>query len=173
MTELTTDLQQKEKSAQLLWTAFILMFFLIQAVIWTVAISLTAGDKSHMILANYDERALNWDDEVAKRHASDKLGWQAEFHFDASGDVQSYHVLSLTIQGPDEQPVSNASVQLTCFHRAYAALPQEITLKEVGLGVYSGKIRVTRSGRWQVEGTATQNENVLLINQQIDLTASH
>ena len=38
----TCELEQKEKTAQLVWTGFILMFFFVQAIIWIVAITLTA-----------------------------------------------------------------------------------------------------------------------------------
>ncbi len=70
MNNLTTTIQQKEKTAQFLWTGFILMFFVLQAILWTVAITLTTGDKSHAVIASYDARALNWDEEVAQRNAS-------------------------------------------------------------------------------------------------------
>ena len=73
MTEIQATLQQKEKTAQFLWTGFILMFFVIQAIVWIVAITLTANDKSHAVLPNYDERALKWNEEVALRAASEKL----------------------------------------------------------------------------------------------------
>ena len=78
----TIAVEQKEKTAQFVWTGFILLFFVIQAIVWTVAISITTRDPSHAVVAGYDEKALNWDDEKALRLASANLGWQAEIVID-------------------------------------------------------------------------------------------
>lgn len=166
MNNLTATLQQKEKTAQLLWTGFILMFFLIQAILWTVAITLTTGDKSHAVVASYDERALNWDEEVAQRNASVRLGWQADLFLDSAADIRKFHVITLKIQDSGQQPVAGAVIELVAFHRALAGAPQRVELVEVGEGVYSGKIQVSKSGLWQFEGKATRGDDVLFIKDQ-------
>ena len=82
MNEIQATLQQKEKTAQFLWTGFILMFFVIQAIVWIIAITLTSNDKSHAVLPDYDQRALNWNEQVKVRAASEKLGWQSRLSID-------------------------------------------------------------------------------------------
>ena len=166
MSDLTATLQQKEKSAQLLWTGFILMFFVIQAILWTVAITLTSGDKSHAVVASYDERALNWDEEVAQRNASIRLGWQADLFLDSAADIRKFHVITLKVQDSRQQPVAGAVIEMVAFHRALAGEPQSVDLAEVGEGVYSGKIQVHKSGLWQFEGKATRGGDVFLIKDQ-------
>ena len=64
------SIENKEKTAQLMWTGFILGFFVIQAIIWIIAISITARDASHAVVAGYDEKALKWDDQKALSAAS-------------------------------------------------------------------------------------------------------
>lgn len=163
---MSATIQQKEQTAQFLWTAFILSFFVLQAILWTVAITLTAGDKSHAVVANYDERALNWDAEIVQRNASAQLGWRANLSVDLAADIRKFHVLTLTIQDSGECPVAGAVIELVAFHRARAGEPQQVKLVEAGDGVYSGKIQINKSGRWQFEGKATRGDDVFLINDQ-------
>ena len=173
MNNLTTTIEQKEKTAQFLWTGFILIFFVIQAIIWAVAITLTANDKSHAVVASYDERALNWDEEVAQRNASVQLGWQANLFIDSAADIRRFHVITLQIRDSDQAPVSGASIELVAFHRALAGEPQRVALAEIGDGVYSGKIQVRKSGLWQFEGKAIRADEVFLIDDQQLLKVSN
>ena len=59
----------KEKSARMVWTAFILTFFFIQACVWTFAITVTAGDNSHAVVAGYEQRGIQ-----LGRSPSSKIG---------------------------------------------------------------------------------------------------
>jgi nitrogen fixation protein FixH len=172
MSHSTEELARKEATAKFVWTAIILSFFLIQAIIWVVAITLTANDKSHAVVAGYDERALNWDDEVALRTASKKLGWRSELTIDSASDIRGIHNITLKLQDSDESPVANASVQLTVFHRAFAGDPQKITFAEISDGVYEGKIRIRNSGRWQFTGSAQADDATFLIDEQQFLSVS-
>ncbi len=171
MSEITSSLQQKEKTAQFLWTGFILLFFVIQAILWIVAITLTSADKSHAILPDYDQRALQWDEQRAQQAASRQLGWTNELKVDPTGDLRGFRAISLKLTDREQQPVGAATIQLRAFHRGRAGEPQDIRLQEVEPGVYAGVIQVTRSGRWQFQGQAAADDRVLLIDEQQTLTA--
>jgi len=172
MTEIQTTLQQKEKTAQFLWTGFILMFFLIQAIVWIVAISLTANDKSHAVVPNYDERALNWNEEVALRAASKNLGWQSQLSIDDSGDILGQRVITMKLRDRNDKPVDGATVNLRAFHRARAAVPQFLEFSPTGEGTYTSTLRVDKSGHWQFEGQAVAGADVRLIEDRQFLTVS-
>lgn len=165
----TTTLQQ-EKAAQLLWTAFILSFFVIQAIIWTIAISITSSDTSHAVVAGYDEQALNWDEVKQQRLASVELGWQAEIQVDASGDIYGNRVVTVELSSKSHEPVTKASISLVAYHRGRAAEKQSIELNSVATGVYSGKVVVDRDGLWQFTGSARKAEQQFLIDQRIYLS---
>jgi nitrogen fixation protein FixH len=172
MNELSPSLQHKEQTARLLWTGFILMFFVIQAIVWIVALSLTAGDKSHAVLPDYDRRALNWNEERERRTNSVKLGWQARLLVDDAADIRRNRVVTITLTDRQGQPVRNASLQLRAFHRARAGDPRQLRFREVGPGVYSTVLQVDKPGLWQFEGQAAQGERVFLINRQQSLQVS-
>ena len=157
----------KERSAQLLWTTIILMFFSIQAIIWTVAISITANDSSHAVVAGYDEQALSWDEVKKARQLSDHLGWLAQISVDSTGDIRGNRGLTVQVKDRDGNSIPNANVQLRAFHRGAAGEPQLVAFDEIGPGVYASTIRVNRFGKWCFAGTVTVDEDVLLIDQTV------
>jgi nitrogen fixation protein FixH len=169
----THTLEHKEKTAQFIWTGFILVFFVIQAIIWTVAITLTARDQSHAVVAGYDEKALHWDDEKALRNASDQLGWQADLLVDTDGDIRHIHTITLQLEKADKSPVADANIQLSAFHRSRAGAPQQINFTETSDGIYTGKIEIRKSGNWQFDGLALAGDDIFLIKQKQHLTANN
>lgn len=176
MNQTSNSIAQKERTAQLIWTAVILSFFLIQAVIWIFAISVTANDQSHAVVAGYDEKALLWDDEKARRLASAELGWQAELVVDSTSDIRGYRTLTVNlidakISDATKSPVEKAKVELTAFHRGRAAVKQQISLTETEDGVYVGRIQIHKGGQWQFEGTATRGEHTFMINDRQSIKA--
>lgn len=165
-------IEHKEKTAQLLWTGFILLFFIIQAIIWIVAISITSRDPSHAVVAGYDEKALHWDDEKALRAASANLGWQAEILVDSTSDIRDNHAMTIRLQDRSKSPIEGASVVLRAFHRALAGQPQSIPLSEINAGIYAGQIQISKGGQWQFEGTVQLGEDTYVIDQRLYLGGS-
>ncbi|MEL7498971.1 MAG: FixH family protein [Planctomycetota bacterium] len=161
----TTTQQRQEKFAQLIWTGGILGFFMIQAIIWTVAITLTANDKSHAVVADYDSRALNWDEEIARRDASARLGWVAQIHIDSTGNLRGERNLTVELVNREGHAIENAKLEVNTFHKAMAAVPQTMTFKEINPGVYATTIVVRKPGNWQFAGTASNDESTFLIEE--------
>ncbi len=165
-------MENRENVARLLWTGFILLFFLIQAVIWTVALTLTANDKSHALVTGYDARGVDWEAQAAARDASRRLGWQAQWQVDSTGDIRQFHRITCTLSDSAGEPVTGAAIRIAAFHRGRAGDPQSIEFVPVADGVYSGRIRITRTGHWQFDGAARRGNDTLLISQRQFLKAS-
>ena len=160
-------LQQREKVAQLIWTGIILTFFVIQAIIWIVAISITANDSSHVVVVGYDEQALNWDAVKQLRQASVRLGWQAEIHVDQTADIRHNRVISIELSDRSNLPLQNARFALIAFHRGHAANVQELEFKEIEQGIYTGRITVQRFGTWCFSGRVQVGDDVYLIQETL------
>ncbi len=167
-----SSIEHREKTAQYLWTGFILLFFVIQAIIWAIAITYTANDKSHAVVAGYDEQQSNWNDQVAARADSAKTGWQFELNVDPAGDIRKHHPLQLRLADSGNQPVSGARLQLEAFHVGRAGEPQTLELQETQRGVYSGSLKLGRNGHWQFTGAATRGKARFLIDERQYLTAT-
>ncbi len=166
-------IENKEKTAQLMWTGFILIFFIVQAIIWMVAISITIRDPSHAVVAGYDEKALKWDEEKVQNLASANLGWQAEILIDSTADILGNHAITVRLDDREHSPVKDAKFEFRAFHRALAGQPQPILLSEINDGVYAGQIQIRKSGLWQFEGVAQKGDDTFLIDQRLSLEVSN
>jgi nitrogen fixation protein FixH len=156
----------KEKKAQYIWTAFILMFFALHAVLWTVAIVFTSVDKSHAIVQDYDQLALNWDQEKAMRQASTALGWQCQLSVGADTDIRNRHDVQIKLTDRTGNPVNGAAITLSAFHRGRAGDPQLLRFRETAPGAYSCDVAINRKGLWHFNGKAIVGNSTFVIEQQ-------
>ncbi len=154
-----------EPLAFLSWGAFILFFFALQAVLWSVAITVTASDTSHAVVSGYDQEALRWDQTVAQQQASDALGWSAELKIDGSSDVPGDRKLVVVIIDASGAPLAGATVEVLAFHKARAARGQQLELKEIAPGIYSARLKVQHQGNWKIKGTASLAGSRLLFEE--------
>lgn len=169
MTTLAPDIRKRERTAWLLWTGLILMFFVLQAILWTTAITLTAGDASHAVVANYDEQAFQWDEVKQQRADSVELGWEADLKVDSSGDPSGNRVITIVLKDRSGKPVTDATFGLRVFHRARAAQAKDLKLQEVGPGVYSGSVQIQQAGLWLFSGSAICGDDRYLLERQLQL----
>ena len=161
-----------EKRAQWVWTGFILCFFGLQAVLWTVAISLTANDPSNPVIADYEHRAVTWDEDAAAQRASHQLGWQVDVSSTDLEQLTGEQQLTIRLHDREGQLVDPAVLELTAFHLAAAGRPQTVRFRSVEPGTYEGTLQVQRSGRWKLEGTIRSEESLYLMDRLINLTST-
>ncbi len=166
-----TTKHPNENIARFCWIAFVLMFFVLQACLWTYAISATAGDISHAVVSGYDEQALTWDEVKEAKAKSDSLGWTANVIVDQAADIRGNRGVTVQLSGPDKVPLVGVDLSVTAFHRAAAANPQHIAFREVAPGVYSSVIDIDRFGIWcfrgagLLDGNKWQLEETLVIDR--------
>ena len=159
--------ERKERRSQFIWTGFILAFFGLQAVLWTFAISMTARDLSHSVVAGYDEQALNWDEVKQRWEESRRLGWECEIAVESEGDVFGNRLVTINLSDSDGNPLGDVIVNLSAFHCGTASEVQDLQLEQIEKGIYSGGIAVRRFGNWRVRGEAMLNGQKFLIHRTI------
>ncbi|QEG20421.1 FixH family protein [Mariniblastus fucicola] len=163
----TTQTHPNEKLAQYMWTAFILMFFVLQAILWTFAISMTAGDKSHTVVAGYDEQALQWDDVRKTQIASERLGWNAKFEIGETADILDNRIVTLELTDQDGQSIKDPILSIRAFHNGRAADVQHLKFQSTGPGTFTSVITMDKAGYWQFEGTAKVDDDTLLVKDKL------
>jgi hypothetical protein len=144
------------------------MFFMIQAVIWLVAISLTSGDVSQAVSPDYD--AANMDGETRRliRAGSERLGWASGLAIDRMADREGKHRVTLSLIDRDQLPVSGAAVQAIVFHKGRIAEAVELSFKETDTpGTYESSVHVRHGGWWVANGTAKRDQDTFLIDTEV------
>jgi nitrogen fixation protein FixH len=165
----TSPTKKRELTAQLAWTAFILLFFVVQAILWTVAISVTSQDASHAVVTDYDQQALHWDAVKQRRTASQALGWSATASFGDTADVRGIREVTIKLIDDQNKPIKHAEVDVRVFHRGHAANVQTLKLTHVADGCYRAKIPVRHDGWWVFDGVAKVGDKEYLISTSIQI----
>lgn len=95
--------------------------------------------------ANYDVKALHWDDTAQQLATNKELGWTLTVISSARGRV----VISLA--DSLARPLDGAEVSVTAFHHAAAANRLTTTLAAIENGEYSGVLDLSKPGLWQLQ----------------------
>jgi nitrogen fixation protein FixH len=142
-----------EQSAQWTWTGVIVGLLVIQLGMSGVAIFLATGDPTNVVVPNYHQHALEWDQVAALRKQSQALGWTWRVSVAPLGDVYGKRQLVLELRDPAGLPVVGAAVTLNAWHHARAGDPLPITLTPAPdqPGVYVATVLLRRSGLWHVD----------------------
>ncbi len=158
-----TQLQQKEQLARFLWTGFILMFFGIQAIIWTIAILMTSNDPSHAMVRHFEAKTALPPSRSERLDANRALGWNTQLKVQSASDTTSSSSgqaqVEMTITDRDGSPLELPFIDLTAFHCARAAKVQQVKLSPQQPGVYRGIMLINKEGQWQFDGTIVRDQD--------------
>jgi nitrogen fixation protein FixH len=171
----TGTASQGEGLARLVWTLAIVSFFALQAMLWLVAIALTATDPSFAVPPNYERESENWNAVIERRKVSRELGWRLEFQWDglagaegpkSPGRGERSGVLLIRVVDRDGQPVTDANVELELFHCARAAERQYAQVTALDNGSYAAAPRIDRGGWWRLSGVVRRGGDEFYFDQR-------
>lgn len=144
------------RKAAWFWGALVVGLLGTQVLVGVGSVMIAIADPSASVVPDYYQKALAWDDEMARRAASEALGWEAEIDVSEGADLLGQRTLVLTLTDRDGRPLDGADVELRLFHHARASDPQRVELRGHGSGRYSGTAVMRRAGLWQVDLAATR-----------------
>lgn len=108
---------------------------------------------------DYYRKAVAWDSTMARRAASDLLGWTATVTLSvdaAAGTAPRAATTTLRVVLADSSGVgvTGAVVHAVLIHNADAGHPLQLALRERGDGHYDANAPLRHSGRWEVRVSA-------------------
>ncbi len=118
---------------------------------------------------DYYRRALAWDRTQAAAARAARLGWHAEAVFgvpDGTGTP-----LELTLTDRTGAPVPGARVAVVGLHNLDFAHPIAWSLTEHGRGGYTTRVRLPRSGRWELRVSAERGREQFAVVLHADANA--
>lgn len=125
-----------------------------------------SSDASFAVERDYYRKALRFDDELARRRASDLLAWRIDSHVQLADEGRQGRV-TVTVTDSTGIPVAGASVSVVAMHNARAADELAATLVEVGAGVYEAPLPAERPGEWEVRITVARGEERFASSERI------
>lgn len=131
------------------------------ALLFTVGVNVVmlfaaGGDPNGTVVEpDYYRKAVEWDRTMARRAASDALGWTAAVTLGPSGsDGRDVRV---TIVDRAGVAITGADVRVTMIHNLEASTPIEgaVSARDAA---YVGRLPAQRGGRWEVRVAARRGE---------------
>jgi nitrogen fixation protein FixH len=136
------------------------------ALLFTVGANVTmffasgADPNGTVVEPDYYRKAVEWDRTMARRAASDSLGWRA----DAALGAATADARALTVALSDSTGVAvvDAQVLVTLIHNLDAAQQVQVALQPQADGGYGASVAAPRSGLWEVRVEARRGDSRFL-----------
>ncbi len=174
MTSIDTqqDRDTANRRAAWRWGSMIVGMLTLQVAGGIVAIVLATGDESVAIVPNYHQKALNWDDEVALRNASARLGWVAEMN--PTDGPSGTAGLAVRLRDQNGQLVEIESGSIEIYRHARAANVHRVRIPELSAGAIDLSECFDFGGLWQVSLDVHDTlGNRFVDSQEINVLLNH
>jgi len=147
-TELSAS--QSTRSAWL-WGSVVVAFLILQLIIGGAAYKLATSDPSVAVMPDYHERALHWDNELARRKRSDQLGWKSAFHWDNRNQTTAGRMFAVHVTDSSGNAVVGGQASLQFFHHTRGGDVATLGLQERSPGEYAAELPMSQAGLWDIE----------------------
>lgn len=118
---------------------------------------------------DYYRKAVAWDSTMARRAASDRLGWHATATVERSvAGVASAGEVVVRIADAAGAAVQGATVTATLIHNLDAGHPTVLSLREAPGGGYAARAPIAHPGRWEVRIEAERAGARFLATEIVD-----
>ncbi len=125
-----------------------------------------ADPNGTVVEADYYRKAVEWDRTMARRAASDALGWRATGRIGAI--AAGSREVALTLQDAAGAPLVGAEVGATLIHNREAAAPVSVPLVEQGNGRYVAMAPLWHRGMWEVRIVARRGAERFETSQRVE-----
>jgi nitrogen fixation protein FixH len=134
-----------------------------------VMLFVAASDANGAVVeADYYRKAVAWDVALARRAASETLGWRDQVMLRHAGRGAE---VVLHLAAATGTPIGGATVEATLIHNLDAAHPRTLPLREVAPGRYAGAALLSHDGQWEVRVIATRAADRYEVTRHVDLAA--
>jgi nitrogen fixation protein FixH len=142
------------------WPIAIVGIIALHATAMVAVIAIATRNPSFSVEPDHYQKALGWDRLVARKQASDLLGWQAEVTSDAQLDGNKTRRLECRIVDHDGKPVKGATVAILAFPHARGEERIRMDLREAEAGVYAARAPMVRAGLWELRLSALRGPDL-------------
>jgi nitrogen fixation protein FixH len=133
--------------------------------VWLAVIA--SRDEAFAVEPDYYQKAVRFDDEMALRAESARLGWRVVPRL-RLGTPASAGSLTATVTDSSGAPVQGAQVEVLAMHNARASRQLTATLAEAGNGAYSAPLDAQRPGEWELRFTITRGSERFAVRERVD-----
>ncbi len=171
MTAMVTPVD--ERKARRFWVAMILLLLVSQLSIGFMSIYLATKDHAFVVIPDYYEKGLRYDELQALRQQSDALGWTSSNTISDEVDAAGFSTLTYVISDRTGKPVTGLHGEATLYHLSHASPPVTTKIEELSSGVYRATAALNRTGVWQMDAKFMgQQGETYLTGKELEVKAA-
>ncbi|ODT01860.1 MAG: hypothetical protein ABS52_16185 [Gemmatimonadetes bacterium SCN 70-22] len=133
---------------------------------------LVSRDEAFAVEPDYYQKAVHFDDELALRAESARLGWRVVPQLQL-GTPSRAGSLTATVTDASGAPLTGARVEVLAMHNARASHQLTARLSESGNGSYSAPLDAQRPGEWELRFTVTRGGDRFAVRERVDAPPPH
>lgn len=133
--------------------------------IWIAIVA--SRDEAFAVEPDYYQKAVKFDDEMALREASLRLGWMVDPTLELGTPERSGSV-SAIVRDSSGALVTGARVEVLAMHNARASRQLAVTLAEGEPGRYRAPLDAQRPGEWELRFLVTRGADRYAVRARVD-----
>jgi len=143
----------------------VVLSLFVASLTWMAIIA--SSDDAFAVEPDYYQKAVHFDDEMALRASSARLGWHvvSTLRLGRPGTPGSVEVVVSDSAGV---PMPGVNVQLLAMHNARASHLLTATLADAGEGRYLAPLDAQRPGEWELRFLVTRGSDRFAVRERID-----
>ncbi len=154
------------------WPGIIIGMLGVHTIGCLIVVYIATSDPSHAVVSDYHKKAMNWDERQAQARASLQLGWSCTIETALKPDMLGQRTVRISLRDADDQPLTEAQVNLSAYHHARANDISNATFEEGAPGEYVAMVDMRRPGLWGFDVEVVRGEDIYTteVDQQVGPT---
>lgn len=146
------------------WPWFLASILIFDVLIGVTMIIAANSDPSFAVEEGYYDKAVDWDDQIAERRASEGLGWTSDVRIIPVEGRKGRVVI--TMRDEAGIAVEDAAVHVEMFPNRYSKNRQNVKLESEMGGVHVGDFEIHSAGEWEVRIRATRGDDTYVASHR-------
>ena len=151
------------------WPGLVIALLAGQGCLLLVMVLLATADRSFAVEPDYYQKGLRWNEIAAQRHRNTQLGWAVSLAFGDPAGALGDREVRCTLSDREGRLLDGAEVEVIAFAHSRGSRREQMTLEPAGGGVYCGKMRFARKGRWEFRLTVRRGPETFTHTERRDV----
>lgn len=140
------------------WPIIVIGLLGLHVVIMAAAAVVATRDRAYVVVPDYYQKAVRWDQSKAEHRASQQLGWQPAITTGDQVDPLGRRSIAIDLKDAQGNPVADAQVEVSFFHHTWADKVERATFKSDARGHAAGTVVMRPAGFYEFNLTIAARE---------------
>ena len=140
-----------EKRARRFWVSLVVGLLGLQLVIGACAITLATSSKGPVVLPDYHQAALDWDESKQRLAVFRELGWKISIEPSTVVDDSGNRAVQVIVSDKAGRGIDGLELSGEAYHHAHGSDVVSFQLESIGEGKYQSIEPMSLAGLWRFE----------------------